>query len=244
MLPVETNIKAPLLLFFPSLTVGSAVGTQALTSARARRMCSRIYQNTQTSRHPTLPIAAVSGLLRWRQQYCSCRFQRLTFNFLHEHPCPFCVSTSLPSSPSPLISLSVAFLSPSSPPRRLLRVDAPSHENRRKSQPTNAAPADETFEACQIVATVLCSVAVLFFTVAFCRPYDAGRTSSKSLGLVGGVFMSLFTFFQMVSFLFQIKSIQECEWGAREGTRQTYVRILCADRRGFELLGEKEIAVG
>ncbi|CAN0347383.1 unnamed protein product, partial [Ectocarpus fasciculatus] len=71
--------------------------------------------------------------------------------------------------------------------------------------------AHKNFAASQRVATVMCSVAVLFYTAAFFRPSQARYMygSSKGLGVVGGVFMALFTFFQMVSILFLVKSIQE-----------------------------------
>jgi len=101
-------------------------------------------------------------------------------------------------------------------------------------------PADQTFEACQIVATVLCSVAVLFFTVAFFRPYDAERGSSKSLGVVGGVFMSLFAFFQMVSFLLQDKSIRECELKSFAPNLGCACPKRCRGALSFERGGQKE----
>ncbi|CAB1113277.1 unnamed protein product [Ectocarpus sp. CCAP 1310/34] len=72
-----------------------------------------------------------------------------------------------------------------------------------------ATVADRKFAAAQKAATVMCSVAVLLFTVSFFRPSHARHGSSKGFGLVGGVFMALFTFFQMVSILFLVKSIQE-----------------------------------
>ncbi|CAM9597231.1 unnamed protein product [Ectocarpus sp. 6 AP-2014] len=69
--------------------------------------------------------------------------------------------------------------------------------------------AHRNFAAAQKAAAVMCSVAVLLFTVSFFRPSQARYGSSKGLGLVGGVFMALFTFCQMVSILFLVKSIQE-----------------------------------
>lgn len=74
-----------------------------------------------------------------------------------------------------------------------------------------STPSDEYFVAAQRLATILCSVAVVLFTVAFFRPFEATHGSSRVLCLSGGICMALFDFFQMVAVLFAAKAIQESE---------------------------------
>lgn len=73
------------------------------------------------------------------------------------------------------------------------------------------ATTDENFAASQMVAAVLCTVAVILATVAFFRPFGAERGSSTTLGLASGVFMTLFAFCQILALLFFTKNVQERE---------------------------------
>lgn len=74
--------------------------------------------------------------------------------------------------------------------------------------------ADEDYPGCdanaglivaQIFATVVISVAVILFSVGFCRPYDANCCSAKALGIAGGVIMIIYVILQLVAFVCAIE---------------------------------------
>jgi len=64
----------------------------------------------------------------------------------------------------------------------------------------HVSPADGLV-ASQLIATVVVSVAMLLFSVAWCRPFDAaGCCSSKRLGLWGGILMVVYAILQLTAF--------------------------------------------
>lgn len=52
----------------------------------------------------------------------------------------------------------------------------------------------------QIIATILCSVAVVMFTAMLFRPEEGGFGSVKFLGMIAIILMGLYAFFQMIAF--------------------------------------------
>ncbi|CAM9802644.1 unnamed protein product [Ascophyllum nodosum] len=72
-----------------------------------------------------------------------------------------------------------------------------------------ACIAYEYFTVCQRFSTFSCSVAVLLYTISFFRPAEAPHGSAQALGLVGGIFMTIAAFFQMLACLFADETITE-----------------------------------
>lgn len=73
--------------------------------------------------------------------------------------------------------------------------------------------ADKAFTAMQFIAVVLVSVAMVLLTIAAFRPAKAGCGSSHDLGLVGGIVMGVFAFFQMLAFVLMIMIEKEIDNG-------------------------------
>eukprot|EP00903_Cladosiphon_okamuranus_P019392 g17830.t1 len=69
----------------------------------------------------------------------------------------------------------------------------------------------------QLIATVVISIAVIPFTVAFFRPFDADRFSSKMLGFWGGVLMVVYVVLQTIAFACGIVLINEINDDPRIG---------------------------